>query len=144
MFAYAKPVTINPYRFNNPKRDTMLVSFAGPASNIILAVVFSLLLRVLLLMPFFSLHLRTIFIQLFAFAVLINVFLAILNLIPIPPLDGSGIVSNLLPPDLAYQYERLRPYGFIIFIALLYLGLIGKIMMPVVRIFSVVLLGGII
>lgn len=143
VFGYAKPVPVNPYRFNNPRRDMMLVSFSGPASNLLLAVAFSLLLRILLIMPLFSVHIKTIFIHLFTFGVFINIFLAIINLIPIPPLDGSGIVSGLLPSDIAYHYERLRPYGFIILVVLLMSGVIGKIIMPILRIFSHILLGGI-
>lgn len=143
MFGYAKPVPINPYRFYHPRRDTVLVSLAGPVSNILLAVISSILLRFFLVVPGFSMEIRIIIIKLFSYGVFINLLLAFLNLIPIPPLDGSGIVANILPVDLARQYEKIRPYGFFIIIVLLMTGVIGAIIMPFLHISTRILLGGI-
>ncbi|MFH1378635.1 MAG: site-2 protease family protein [bacterium] len=142
VFGYAKPVPVNPYRFNHPRRDTLLVSISGPASNILLAIICALSLKIIIIMPWLQVDLKMISVQLLSFAVLVNLFLAILNLIPIPPLDGSGIVSSLLPADLAYTYEKIRPYGFVILVVLLFSGVIGMIIMPVLRFFTSFLLGG--
>lgn len=142
VFGYAKPVPVNPYRFNHPRRDTMLVSFSGPASNLLLAFICSLILKTIVLLPVFSVELKVVAIQLLSFAILVNLFLAIINLIPIPPLDGSGIVSSLLPADMAHAYEKIRPYGFVILIVLIMSGVISWITLPILRFFARLLLGG--
>ncbi|MBD3272480.1 MAG: site-2 protease family protein [Elusimicrobia bacterium] len=143
IFGYAKPVPVNPYRFNHPRRDAMLVSASGPISNLLLAVVFAIVMRILIGVPFFSVGIKAIIIQLCSYAVLINLILALLNLIPVPPLDGSGIVSGLLPQEAAFQYERLRPYGLFILFGLLIFGVIGSVLTPILSFLSSILLGGI-
>jgi len=93
---WGKPVPVDPYNLDNPKRDNMLISLAGPASNLILAVFLSLIGKFLL--PQFLL--------LFVPFIFLNVSLAVFNLLPIPPLDGSKVISGLLPDDWAQQYEN--------------------------------------
>ncbi len=120
LFGAAKPVPYNPYNFTNQKWGEAIVAAAGPASNIALAVVFAGLIRfadVLSLSP--------AFIQLAFSIVLLNIFLAFFNLVPIPPLDGSKILPRLLPFSLAMQYDRFRRYfeynamiGFLLVIVL--------------------------
>ncbi len=137
IFGYAKPVPINPYNFRDPKRGMAVSSLAGPAANVLMAVGFSFLIRII--MPalqgripesawnWFALPVTLMSV----YGVIINVALAILNLIPIPPLDGSRIVYWLLPDKQAMGYYRLEPYGFFIIMALFAFGILGKIITPI-------------
>ena len=131
--AWAKPVPVNPYNFRNPRRDDIIVSFAGPLSNLILAVAFALLLlAVIVLVPaaremsFW----QSSYFKLFNYAIWINLILAFFNLIPIPPLDGSHILRNVLPPEAARKYDRIQPYGFIILLAAIYFNLLAIFFLP--------------
>jgi len=148
VFGYAKPVPINPYNFKNPKKDMALSSLAGPAVNLVMAIAFSLLLRVVIppfedMIPKQSWDLIALPITLMlGYGVIINVVLAILNLIPIPPLDGSRVVYWLLPDRQAALYYRLEPYGTLILMGLIMLGVLSKIMMPILRPILSLLLGG--
>jgi len=119
---WAKPVPVNFLRLRNPKRDMILVGMAGPIVNVIMAVVFGLLLR---------LELSADQAQLIGLAIFLNLLLAIFNMIPIPPLDGSRLVMGLLPNQLAGQYARLERYGILIIFLLLPLGLFHKVVLPV-------------
>ena len=147
-FGWAKPVPINPYNFrrvNNKHFGTLLVSLAGPVMNLLLAVLGSLLMVLLLkgVMPLFSSTgndtLVSFFINLFYFLLLfsqINIVLAVFNLIPLPPLDGSKILAGLLPmrwADKFYQYER---YGWIIMVLLLMTGALSRLIGPIIGAFE--------
>ncbi len=138
VFGYAKPVPINPYNFRDPKKGMALSSLAGPGSNIIMALLFALLLRVALpgLEGVIPVNLWNWFAVptalMFGYGVLINVVLAVLNMIPIPPLDGSRIVYWMLPDRQAAAYYRLEPFGTIIIMFLIMLGVLGKIMWPII------------
>ena len=110
IFGAAKPVPVDPYNFKDPKKDTAIVSLAGPLTNILIALLFSLLLRAV----------PTDFIrEISLVAIHLNVGLAVFNLIPIPPLDGSKILAGVLSDNLAESMYRLQNYGltliFIIF-----------------------------
>jgi Zn-dependent protease len=105
LFGAAKPVPYNPYNFTNQKWGEAIVAGAGPATNIVLAIIFGLLVR-----SADVLQLSDTFVALASVIVLMNIFLALLNLIPIPPLDGSKILPRLLPFSLAMRYEELRQY----------------------------------
>jgi Zn-dependent protease len=120
--ALAKPVPVNFMGLRHPKRDMMLVGLAGPAVNVVLAVILSLILR-------FDLPagLR----ELAVLAIFINLILAVFNMVPIPPLDGSRLVLGLLPPKLGLLYSRLERYGILIVFALLPLGLFREVVLPV-------------
>jgi len=119
-FGAAKPVPINIYNLKNPRRDMMWIGASGPLSNILLAVSASLILKIL---PSTNNFLGLIL----YIAVLINLILASVNLIPLPPLDGSRILAGLLPRDLAIQYDRLERWGFPILIGLYFLGFLQPI-----------------
>ncbi len=148
VFGYAKPVPINPYNFKDPKKGMALSSLAGPGINLVMAISFSLLLRVVIsplegMVPKQSWDLIALPITLMlGYGVIINIVLAVLNLIPIPPLDGSRVVYWLLPNKPAAVYYRLEPYGTLILMALIMLGVLGKIMTPILRPILSLLLGG--
>jgi Zn-dependent protease len=134
LFGWARPVPVNPLNFRNYFWGEITVSAAGPLSNLALAVVFAFLLR---------LDLGNIgLMKLAYYGVSINIFLALFNLIPIPPLDGSHVVSALLPRDLARLYQHLEPVGFILILALFYTGILGMIIMPIYRQIARLLLFG--
>lgn len=114
-FGWGKPVQYDPYNLRNPKRDASLISLAGPASNILLAIIISFILRLISIqIPeylFILFLLRSI--------VIINVTLAIFNLIPVYPLDGFRVVGGLLSGQKAQEWENLSKYGFIFLLMML-------------------------
>ena len=122
LFGWAKPVPVNPTYFRNRKRDEIVVSFAGPASNIALSLAF-LILTIITVWLFQALHFSPDFVRRYfnvmASGMLINLVLAFFNLIPIPPLDGSHILENLLPPGGHEFMARLQPYGFLILLVII-------------------------
>lgn len=125
LFGWAKPVPVNPSYFRNYRLGEVTCSFAGPASNLLLALLFSFILRLGLGGPGLML--------LAYYGCTINIFLALFNLIPIPPLDGSHLVAAFLPYRLAQMYRYLEPVGFIILLLLFYSGIMGMILMPIYR-----------
>jgi Zn-dependent protease len=128
---WAKPVPIDPFNFRHPKRDEIITSLAGPASNLSLAIITSLFLRFLPINSSFISYILYIFI-------LINISLAIFNLIPIPPLDGSHIFLNLLPENQKIKWEAaFSQYGFILLILLIFFpfgrqSILSSIMSPII------------
>lgn len=131
-FGWAKPVNVNPANFKDWRKGMILVSFAGPASNILMAVIAAIVITLLA-----KLHILTGWVAaILHLTYTYNVILAIFNLIPIPPLDGSKILSSMLPGDMAYKYESIGQYGPFILIGLVYLGVIGTIMQPLQLILS--------
>ena len=131
VIGWAKPVPINPYNFNNPRVDLVRVGAAGPLSNIGLAIASSFLVWIF---SYLSIgEIKNSIMVILLFSVLINLLLAVFNLLPIPPLDGSQILSGLLPTHLAMRYERIRSFGFIIIFFLLLTGLLWAIILPIVQ-----------
>lgn len=119
-FGWANPVPINPLRLKNPKRDMIWVALAGPCANFLLATMALLLLR------YVGSPLGDAGQVILIYLALMNLALAFLNLIPVPPLDGSRVVTGLLPRKQALQYAQLERYGFWIVLILLYFGLAEK------------------
>lgn len=138
VFGWAKPVPINPRNFRNLVKDTMLVSFAGPATNFLLAAGFGCLLRLLIeIFPPDAWQGNTFwdfFFLMFQTGVVVNIGLAWLNLMPIPPLDGSKILWGVLPARIGFQYMQLERYGFILLILLLMTGALGYVLYPLITV----------
>lgn len=137
VFGWAKPVPVTYENLRNPRRDMALVAVAGPASNLLMALIWAVIAKVgfMLMGPetnWFAVPL----ILMGGTGVTFNLVLMVLNMLPIPPLDGGRIVSSLLPPPLAWKYGQIEPFGFIILIALLATQLLGKIISPAVGLFE--------
>jgi Zn-dependent protease len=147
IIGWAKPVPFVPRNLRNQRRDPALVGLAGPAANLVLAIVVtSVLLVVKASMPSFrgmlmamlehgALGARGIaapLVYLLFSLATVNIVLAVFNLIPIPPLDGSHVVGALLPPRLHWQWVQLERYGFLLLFALLWTGFLGIILRPFV------------
>lgn len=124
-FGWAKPVPINPFNFQNRKKDTILVSLAGPLSNFIIAIiiVFVLSLNIITNAVFF----KILFITLWY-----NIMLGIFNLLPFPPLDGAKIVASLLPNKIEYYFYKYERYLYMVLIVLIATNIIDKIMSPII------------
>ncbi|MCL4338913.1 site-2 protease family protein [Patescibacteria group bacterium] len=117
-FGWGKPVPFDPFNLREPKRDAALISFAGPGSNLVMAILTSIILRVAIYIPFvFLLPLVTDVLSLFVY---FNVLLAIFNLIPVHPLDGFKVVAGLLPKKYYYDWLSLEKYGIIFLILLIF------------------------
>jgi Zn-dependent protease len=136
MIGWAKPVPVNPYNLRNPKRDMMWVALAGPATNLGIAVVSSLLFRLIVHIPVTSPLIASKVILpvalILQISVLLNIGLAVFNAIPVPPLDGSKILMGLLPPKQALAYSRIEPYGFIILIGLIFFRITDYLIFPII------------
>ncbi|NPA49323.1 MAG: site-2 protease family protein [Thermodesulfobacteria bacterium] len=147
---WAKPVPVNPRNLRSPRRDMVWIALAGPAANFLLAALCGLLLRnlKLLLWPLSLLGHEAVqffgkpLLLMLALGVQLNVGLAIFNLLPIPPLDGSKVLAGLLPRKLAWHYSRIEPFGFVILLLLIFTGTIQKIILPAILKLSYLLRGG--
>ncbi|CEN55664.1 site-2 protease family protein [Candidatus Methylopumilus turicensis] len=130
LFGWAKPVPVDFSRLRNPKRDMLWVAAAGPASNFVMALFWALMIKLSVTAPNVYSEPMALMGQA---GVMINVVLMVLNLLPLPPLDGGRIAVSLLPNQLAYQYAQIERYGFIILIVLLATGVLGQVMEPFIE-----------
>lgn len=138
VLGWAKPVPIDFANLRHPRRDMMLVALAGPAVNIGLAVGMGLMIKICSSLKG---NFPNFIIEMMANAIFINLLLAFFNLIPIPPLDGSRLVAGVLPRQLATLYARIEPYGILMVMALLYLGVMTYVIFPLVEFFFTHLTG---
>lgn len=125
-FGWARPVPVNPQNFAHPRQGMLQVALAGPLANVTAAFVVGLLIKT-------QSFPGTLWGDLASMVVWINVVLAVFNLIPIPPLDGSRILESLLPLEEAAAYARIQPYGTVLILVLLYTGVVGRVMFPAIR-----------
>lgn len=130
IFGWAKPVPVNFANLRHPKRDMLWVAAAGPLSNFVMALIWALLVKVGLSMQgnYFALPLALMG----AAGVFFNIIIMVLNLVPLPPLDGGRILVSLLPQRLARRVARIEPYGFMILILLLLTGVLGTMLWPAI------------
>lgn len=126
-FGWAKPVTINPNNFRNPRRDDILVSLAGPGANLLAAF---LALLIMALCFKFGYQMSTGMRTVFSLIMIYNINFAIFNMIPIPPLDGSHVLKQLLPYDMAMKLQDLERYSIFILIAIMMTPILGGILIP--------------
>jgi Zn-dependent protease len=129
-FGGAKPVPVNYYRLRRPRRDMMWVALAGPVSNVVLAVCFTLAVNLLYFITPWDARLAKALLEALAKIVGTNMLLACFNLVPIPPLDGSRILAYLLPSDMAASYMQIERFGLVIVMLLVFSGVLGPILLP--------------
>ena len=128
LFGWAKPVPVNFGNLRHPKRDMLWVAAAGPGANLLMAFLWALVFKLGLAMP--ESNFSEPMLLMGQAGILINVILLVLNLLPLPPLDGGRIAVSLLPHRIAYRFAQIEPYGFIILLALLFTGVLGAVIGP--------------
>ena len=130
IFGWAKPVPVTWKNLRNPKKDMALVAIAGPAANLLMAIFWAIILKIGIVLSVQG-ETQSMFLAAMGIAgIFINAILMMLNLIPLPPLDGGRVLVGLLPGPLAWKVSRLEPYGFFILVALLATGILGAIIGP--------------
>jgi Zn-dependent protease len=127
-FGWAKPVPVNFGRLRNPKRDMLWVAAAGPGANLLMAILWAFVIKAMQGVP---VNYFTEPVLLMARGgIIVNAVLMVLNLLPLPPLDGGRIAVSLLPHRLAYRFAKVEPFGMIILVVLMLLGVLGAVMWP--------------
>ena len=128
IFGWAKPVPVNFANLRRPKRDMLWVAAAGPGANLLMAFLWALVIKLSFAMP--ESDLAEPMILMGQAGILINAILLVLNLLPLPPLDGGRIAVSLLPRRIAYRFSQIEPYGFMILLVLLFTGVLGAVIGP--------------
>lgn len=139
-FGWAKPVPVNPRNLRKPKQHMVLVAAAGPASNLAMALLWAIGFAVVLQAPMPVSGARQFLLSMTQIGIYFNVLLAIFNLMPIPPLDGGRVLRGLVPESLGRKLDALEPYGLIIVMGLLALGVLGQVVTPLVKTVSALFL----
>lgn len=128
VFGWAKPVPVNWHNLKNPRRDMALVALAGPGANLLMAIFWAAVAKIFMEFTQAGFSNGKVLAYMGVAGVSINVMLMILNLIPIPPLDGSRVASSLMSRDMALKYDTIERYGFIILIVLMFTGALAYIL----------------
>lgn len=140
IFGWAKPVPVNFGRLRQPKRDMIWVALAGPGANLVMALAWGIGLKLIVVIGG-----NTPMVQGAAYmcvaGILINLILMVLNLLPLPPLDGSRVVAGLLPIEAARNYLKIEPYGLVILLVLLFTGVLGALIGPPMAAAKSIILG---
>jgi len=129
LFGWAKPVPVDFEKLNRPKRDMLWVALAGPAANLFMALCWALVIKLGLAMPESGFAKPMILMGIAG--IKINILLMVLNLLPLPPLDGGRMMVSILPRRLAYYFSLIEPYGFMILVVLLFSGVLGAVIWPI-------------
>lgn len=124
IFGWAKPVPITWHYLHHPKRDMAFVAIAGPFANLLMTLLWTVIAKITFYPPLMAMA---------GVGIMINLVLMVLNLLPIPPLDGSRVVASFLPDRLSFEYQKLEPYGFVILLILLVTGGLEAIIGPSIR-----------
>jgi len=130
LFGWAKPVPVNFARLRHPKKDMLWVAAAGPASNFVMALFWALVLKITMDSPLFMAEPLSLMAKA---GIGINIVLMVLNLLPLPPLDGGRIAVSLLPMHLARPFAQVERFGFIILLLLLFTGVLSRILDPFIN-----------
>ena len=137
LFGWAKPVPVNFGNLRRPKRDMLWVAAAGPGANLVMAMIWALVLKTAWMLPlnYFSVPMS----EMAKTGIYINISLLVLNLFPLPPLDGGRIAVSLLPHRLAWKFAQLERWGFPILLVLLFTGILGSILRPLMTVVTVII-----
>ncbi len=135
IFGWAKPVPVTYQNLRKPKTDMAWVALAGPMANLVMAVIWALATKIGFELYQSGTAVGVPMLYMGVAGVLINTMLMMLNLLPLPPLDGGRILVSLLPGPLAWQVGRIEPYGFFILVALLYFGILSMVLRPLMGAF---------
>jgi len=133
IFGWAKPVPVSWRNLNNPKKDMIWVALAGPMANLGMAIIWAALMKVAIMLVNAGHDEMRALVYMGIAGIQINGVLMLLNLLPLPPLDGGRILVGLLPGPLSWRVSRIEPYGFFILVGLLYFGIISMILSPLMR-----------
>jgi len=138
LFGWAKPVPVIFSNLHHPKQDMLWVAFAGPGANLFMACCWALILKLAMILPITEFTKPMLLMGIAGIE--INVVLMVLNLLPLPPLDGGRIVESLLPDSLAEQFSRIEPYGLMILLILLFSGVLGAIVLPMIDFIKLIMI----
>jgi Zn-dependent protease len=130
IFGWAKPVPVDYRNLHNPKRDMAIVAVAGPLANLCMAILWALLAKLGLALSSALSWASVPMVLMGKIGIFLNLILMVLNLLPIPPLDGGRVLTGLLPARWSIAFAKIEPYGFFVLIALLATGILGKILGP--------------
>ncbi len=133
-FGWAKPVPVNMNNLNNPRKDMAIVAMAGPLANVAMAIFWVIFLKIVSLLVS-DINIAKGLMAMGQAGIIINLVLFVFNLFPIPPLDGSKVLSGFLPKSAALMMDKIEPYGFFIVVGLLYFGILGTVMNPIISFF---------
>lgn len=137
LFGWAKPVPVNFSNLRHPKQDMLWVAAAGPGANLLMAFFWALLIKLAMILPITE-YTKPVILMGIA-GIEINVILMVLNLLPLPPLDGGRMAVSLLPHRIAYPFSRIEPYGFMILLVLLISGVLGVIVWPMINLIKLMI-----
>lgn len=133
IFGWAKPVPVTPENLRDPKRDMAWVALAGPMSNLLMAAIWAGVFKLGIVLWTSAPWVAVPLVEMGKAGILVNMMLGVLNLLPLPPLDGGRVAAALLPGPLSARFGQIEPYGMLILLALLITGVLGKILLPLVN-----------